>query len=93
MNRLKLREGQTLFRGTSDLSVAVYDMSKSGKVVFRKKHSDFAYPDMGGMPATETDETKFRRIYLLHVAENLAHYFCGEDPGSDVARDATILGY
>lgn len=93
MTQLTLREGQTLFRGKADLAVSVYDMKKSGKVIFRKRHSEFAYPEMGGMPATETDETKFRRVYLLHVAEKLSHHFYGHELGSNVANDATILSY
>ncbi len=93
MTQLTLREGQTLFRGKSNLAVSVYDIKKSGKTVFRKKHSDFAYPEMGGLTTTETDETKFRRIFLLHVAERLSHHFYGHELGSDVANDATILSY
>ncbi len=36
MLNLKLKDGATLFRGVSDLTLSVYDIKKSGQVVFRK---------------------------------------------------------
>jgi hypothetical protein len=93
MTEMTLREGPTLFRGNSNIAVTVYDIKKDGKPVFRKKFNDYGYPEVGGMPTTETDETKFRRIYLMNVADKLAHHFYPHELGSNVANDASILGY
>lgn len=93
MLNLRLKDGATLYRGVSDLTVAVYDIPKSGQVVFRKVLPQFSYPTMGGASALETDETKFRRIYLTRVAQRLARHFYPYEAGADVAVDAEILAY
>ncbi len=46
MHNLTLKNGSTLHRGNCDLTVAVYDIKKDGKVAFRKHIGGFAYPSM-----------------------------------------------
>ncbi len=93
MLNLKLKDGATLYRGVSDLTLSVYDIKKSGQVVFRKVLPQFSYPTMAGASTLETDETKFRRIYLTRVAQRLARHFYPYEAGADVAVDAEILAY
>ncbi len=93
MTDLTLKEGPTLHRGKSNLSVTVYDVSKDGKIAFRRSYPQFAYPEMAGMSNTDVDDTKFRRIYLARAAEKAAKHFYGQAMGSEVALDATALSY
>lgn len=92
IHNLKLRDGATLYRGRSDLDLTVVDVKK-GKPVYSQSLPDYTYPVMAGQSTTETDETKFRRVYLMTVADKLARYFYPHDIGPDVALDATILNY
>ncbi len=92
MLKLQLKEGQTLFRGRSDLTLRVWDV-KTSKPVFRKAFPEHAFPVMAGLSTTETDETKFRRVYLVNVADMLSRFFYPHDFGEDVASDANILKY
>jgi hypothetical protein len=85
---LKLREGQTLYRGRCTSSLMVYKNGESSPV-FRKSLPEFVYPGTGA-PITEMDETTFLRAYLSVVAERLARVFYPYDPGEDVAKDAAI---
>lgn len=89
---LKLKDGQTLFRGRSNLTVRAWDI-KASKIVFQKTLPEYTYPIMAGQATTETDETKFRRVYLMNVADKIGRYFYAHDFGEDVAIDATILQY
>jgi len=89
---LKLKDGQTLFRGRSNLTVRVWDV-KSSKIAFQKSLPEYTYPIMAGQATTETDEPKFRRVYLMNVADKIGRYFYAHEFGEDVAMDATILHY
>ncbi len=48
---------------------------------------------MAGQSTTETDEDKFRRVYLMNAADKLSRCFYAHESGEDVAMDATILKY
>ncbi len=93
MHNLTLKNGSTLHRGNCDLTVAVYDIKKDGKVAFRKHIGGFAYPSMAGTPTTDMDDTTFRRIYLSRVANRVARHFYPYEIGADVAADASMLAY
>jgi hypothetical protein len=90
MQNLKLREGQTLYRGKSDLSVKVYEMESGGKEVYAKQLGTYTFPK-SGMPATEIDENRFRRNYLLMASKTVGRLFYGHDLGEDVGEDAVML--
>ena len=85
---LKLREGQTLFRGRCTTSVVVYKAGDSVPV-FRKSFPEYIYPSTGA-PVTELDESTFQRAYLTLVAGRIARVFYPYDPTEDVAMDAAI---
>ncbi len=89
---MRLKDGQTLFRGRSDIDVTVWDVNAS-KIAFRKALPEYTYPMMAGQATTETDEDKFRRVYLMNVADKIGRYFYAHEFGEDVAIDATILNY
>jgi hypothetical protein len=90
---LSLRDGATLFRGKADVTVSVFDMTKTSRPVFRRELQEFTYPSVAGVPTTESDESKFRRTYLLHLANRIGRYFYPSEVGADVAADAKILNY
>lgn len=85
---LKLREGQTLFRGRCTSAVVVYKKGESG-AVFRKTFPEYIYPSTGA-PVTEMEESTFQRAYLTLVAGRIARVFYPYDPTEDVAMDAAI---
>ncbi len=86
---LNLKDGPTLYRGQSDINVAVYDVKDMGKLAFRKQISEFSFPTMGGTPVSDTSESKFRAAYLGVVANKVSSLFYQIEATSDFALDAT----
>ena len=86
---LKLRDGQTLYKGRSNTTVAVCKVSEGERFVFKKSFPEFVYPQHGA-PSTDFDEATFQRIYLSELAMRVARTFYPYDPSIDVAKDAAI---
>lgn len=89
MENLTLQDGATLYRGSSDIDVAVYDIDDGGKVAYRRQFPEFSFPSMGGTPTTDTSEARFRTLYLNHVANRVSSLFYEIEATSDFALDAT----
>ena len=86
---LKLRDGQTLYKGRSNTSVTAYKVSDGERPVFKKTFPEFVYPQHGA-PVTDFDEATFQRIYLAELALRIARTFYPYDPSIDVAKDAAV---
>ena len=86
---LKLRDGQTLYKGRSNTTVAVCKVSEGERFVFKKSFPEFVYPQHGA-PVTDFDEATFQRIYLSELALRVARTFYPYDPSIDVAKDAAV---
>jgi hypothetical protein len=89
LDNLRLREGQTLYKGSSNMSVTVYNIEKGSSPVFRKSFPEVIYPQTG-MPVTDVDEATFQRFYLAEVASRAARIFYPYDPSVDFAKDAAV---
>ncbi len=88
ISNLKLKDGQTLYKGSSTTDVSVYEVANGSSPVFRKSLPDFVFPQTG-VSITDTDEATFQRFYLAEVARRLARVFYPYDPSVDVAADAS----
>ncbi|MCA9194162.1 MAG: hypothetical protein KDB03_20475 [Planctomycetales bacterium] len=86
---MSLNDGPTLFRGKADISVSVYDVADGDKLLFERQFPDFAFPNSGGAPVTDTSEAKFRGMFLSVVAQKISGLFYPVDPTTDYALDAT----
>ena len=89
VSNLKLRDGQTLFKGRSNVVLSAYKVSSGDQAVFRKSFPEFVYPQ-NGAPVTDFDEVQFQRIYLSELALRVARTFYPYDPSIDVAKDAAV---
>jgi hypothetical protein len=92
IKNMKVRDGVTLYRGTSDSFVAVYQVDKGDRSVFKKEFPSFVYPSTG-MPSTDMDETSFRRMYLGILAARVARTFYKYDPNIDFGHDAAAINF
>jgi hypothetical protein len=90
--RLRLLDGQTMYRGHADVNISVYDV-ESGSLEFRRSLEDYTYPAMAGLPVTESSEERFRRLYLDMLAERVARHFFPYDFRDSVAADAEIASF
>ena len=89
LENLRLRDGQTLYKGRCNATVTAYKVSEGERPVFRKILPEFVYPQSGA-PVTDFDEATFQRVYLSELATRVARIFYPFDPSIDVAKDAAI---
>ena len=92
MTNLRLRDGQTMYRGEADITVTVHNVA-DGTLDFRRTVDKYTYPVTAAIPVTEMGEERFRRIYLQELASRVARFFHPYDFRDSVARDATIVRY
>lgn len=91
LDGFRLHEGRTLYKGRADITVAVYDMTKGGEVVFRKSSPEYSFPENGARHSTEISETRFKRMFLMVLAQHVGKYFYEYYLEDDFARDALVL--
>ncbi|TWU43286.1 hypothetical protein Q31b_23240 [Novipirellula aureliae] len=89
LRNLTLRDGPTLYRGRSDVSLAVIDVA-SGDVLYRTDLDQFTYPVTTGQYTSETNETRFRKLYLGMLAKQIGRSFHPYDFSDTIAIDGTI---
>ena len=64
----------TLYCGTSDVTLSVIDVA-TGEVDFTKSLEEYRYPTMAGQHTSETTESRFRKLYLQTLAEEIGRSF------------------
>ncbi|MGB1926355.1 MAG: hypothetical protein ACPHL6_07485 [Rubripirellula sp.] len=89
---LRLRDGATLYRGRSDVVVSVID-AETGNVDYSRSLDEFTYPNIAGQYTSETTESKFRKLYLRMLAEEVARSFHRYDLNERIAEDSQIAHY
>lgn len=92
LENLRLKEGKTLYKGRCEATVSVFQPNVSNGPVFTKRLPEFVYPGVGA-PITDFNEAEFQRVYLTVLSTRIGRLFYPYDRGSDVAMDATILGF
>ncbi len=92
LKNVKMREGTTLYRGTADIAVTVYDVS-SGKAVYHKELPQFAYPKVASASVMDTSEAKFRGAFISMAAQKISSLFYAADATSEYALDATVSSF
>jgi len=89
---LRLREGATLFRGRSETQVKVIDVA-TGKVEYSRRLDDYTYPKLAGQDITETTESRFRKLYLTKLSQEIARSFHPYDLTDRFASDSVIASW
>ena len=87
-----IHEGSTLYKGRTDLSVTVYDMTNDGNIDFLYGPTEYSFPK-NGRPAIQTSDRQFEAFFLANLTENIAQQFCPYDRVEQVARDAISLDH
>lgn len=92
VKNVKLYEGKTMYRGSSDVNVDVYDIAQD-KYVFTKSLPAYTFPQTAAISTTEMDEARFKRMYIMMVSERMSRIFVPSEMGADLATDAKILEF
>lgn len=85
-----LRQSQTLFQGRANAEIKAYDCH-TGQLVFKKRLPQSVYPPNRVIPASEVQESEFRREFVRIVADRIARHFYDHDKYSDFAIDAKSI--
>lgn len=89
LSNFSLRDGPTLYCGTSDVNLTVIDVA-TGEAVFTKSLEEYRYPTMAGQHTSETTESRFRKLYLQTLAEEIGRSFHPYDMSDRFAADSRI---
>jgi len=85
----RLRDGATLYRGRADVRIKVIDTA-TGNVVYTKSLDEYTFPTSTGQHTSETTESRFRKLYLSMLANEIGRSFHPYDLNERVALDSTI---
>lgn len=89
LESFSVREGQTLLKGKSDITVRVLDMQKDGEVVYGPVPKHVEFPENAAQHAIE-GEANFRKLYVYTLAQKIARDFYAYDKIEDTAPDKVI---
>lgn len=74
LERFRLFEGSTLYRGRAAVTVQVVEVA-SGEVVFSKRLDDYSFPANGAIPSSDRSEPEFRSLFLSMLGQRIARWF------------------
>ncbi|MFM9058422.1 MAG: hypothetical protein ACKOSQ_04790 [Planctomycetaceae bacterium] len=74
LERFRLHEGSTLYRGRASATVRVYDIAK-GTVAFERRFDDFAFPADSAIPSADRSESQFRAMFLQMLSQKISRCF------------------
>ena len=89
LTNLRLRDGATMYRGRADVQLSVIDVA-TGEFLYRAELDEFTFPITAGQHTSETNEAKFRKLYLGMLANQIARHFHPYDPSELFALDGMM---
>ncbi|MEL7496760.1 MAG: hypothetical protein AAFN77_04075 [Planctomycetota bacterium] len=84
-----IREGQTLYKGKSDIALKVFDVADEGRIVFDNGPNEFVFPE-NGRPIMQTTDRQFEAFYLAQLTDYIAKSFITHDHLESFAADAMM---
>ena len=86
---LRLHDGPTLYRGRADVVITVIDVA-TGKPEYTRRLDEYTFPTVAGQYTSETTETRFRKLYLSMLAQEIGRSFHSYDMTDRYAIDSAI---
>lgn len=92
LSGFSLQQGSALYRGSTNYSVLVYDLTgerSSKSPVFARGPVEFSFPKDHPIPVTSSlSSSRFEKMFVTELAEKISHIFCGFEMPDNIARDA-----
>jgi hypothetical protein len=88
LDDFELNKGKTLYQGTADVTISVYDMENHDKEMWRRQMGQVQFPKNSGIPASDKPVQVFERQFVGVLAEQIAEHFYKHDPNARFALDA-----
>ena len=83
-----LYKGKTLYQGTADVTLTVYDVTNRDKEMFSRRLGQVLFPRNSGIPAADKSVQEFERQFVQVISTQVAEYFYQHDPNATYALDA-----
>lgn len=90
LEKFNIYAGQTLYQGTAEISLTVYDMKNDGKVVYTRM-LQVKYPPHTVKPRESKSAAAFRREFVAVLAREVGKLFYDYDSFEDYAIDSKVL--
>lgn len=91
LEHFSLYKGQTLFQGSADYTVEVFDLEQGGDPVFTKSPPRSLYPPNSAVMTSDKREPEFRQEYLMVLADEIGRLFYASDKYAYFATDSNSL--
>ena len=83
-----LYQGKTLYQGTADINISVYDMENKAKLVWDRRLGQVQFPRHSGIPASDKPVQVFERQFVEILSTQIAEHFYKHNPNAAYALDA-----
>jgi hypothetical protein len=88
LDDFELYKGKTLYQGTAEINISVYDMEHRDKELWSRRLGQVQFPRNSGIPASDKPVQAFERQFVGVIAEQIAEHFYKHDPNASFALDA-----
>ena len=79
---------KTLYQGTADVSISVYDMENRDKLLWDRRLGQVLFPKNSGIPAADKPVQAFEQQFIEIVSTQISEHFYKHNPNADYALDA-----
>jgi hypothetical protein len=88
LDEFDLYKSKTVYQGTADVSISVYDMENHDKLIWQRRLGQVLFPRNSGIPSADKSPQAFERQFVEIVSTQIAQHFYKHDPNGDFALDA-----
>lgn len=88
LSHFELFAGQTVYQGSTDVTLNVYDMKQNGSLLWTKEMGEFRYPVHAPIAIQGKSVSDFQREYVTILSDAIGKHFYKHDPHADFALDA-----
>jgi len=83
-----LYKGKTLYQGTADIAISVYNMDDHDKLIWDRRLGQVLFPRHSGIPASDKPVQVFERQFVDILSQQIAEHFYKHNPNASYALDA-----
>lgn len=87
----ELFAGQTVYQGSTDVTLNLYDMREGGSLLWSKELGEVLYPVHAPIAIQGKSVSDFQREYVSVLANTIGRHFYKHERHADFAIDATAL--
>lgn len=91
LEHFSLYKGQTLYQGSADYTINVYDLVEGGPPAYTKSPPRALYPPNAAVMTSDKREPEFRQEFMAVLADEVGRHFYPHDRYANFATDSNSL--